>query len=261
MSGVPILIPNLPSVTIDGADIAPVWDTSAGLTGRFNLSNLSALYLAIAGGTLTGTLNVQGNVMTFSGDNGAGSGRVVAAARNNNAAPCPGVLNFRRATGDNDHTSVWPDDAGILRIANSLSISNGNYATLGSVLGTQTSSLDAKELLSEEPPPIDEVLGYIAEGAAGVRPFVYKAVKNEVYDDNGLPTGEYEDGPRPYGGEEFCGVIVDYAGRYGTDRDEAHPNGRSLNSINAVGDLLVAVGWLVEQNADLAARVAALEAA
>jgi hypothetical protein len=42
-------------------------------------------------------------------------------------------------------------------------------------------------------------------------------------------------------------VIVDYAPRYGMDRDPAHPAGKSLNLINVVGDLLRAVAWLIER--------------
>ena len=80
----------------------------------------------------------------------------------------------------------------------------------------------------------DAILTHIQAGAAAVRRFVYKS--------------------NAYNGEEFSGLIVDYAARYGMDRDDEHPAGKSLNVINAIGDLMIAV-------TDLAGRVAALEAA
>ena len=56
-----------------------------------------------------------------------------------------------------------------------------------------------------------------------------------------------------FGGEEFSGLVVDYAPRYGMDRDADHPAGKSLNVVTAIGDLMIAVDYL-------AGRVAALEA-
>ena len=67
--------------------------------------------------------------------------------------------------------------------------------------------------------------------------------------------GNPVEGPRPYGGEEFSGVVVDYAARYGMDRDAAHPAGKSLNTINSTGDLLIAVNYLAGRVADLEARL------
>lgn len=182
-------------------------------------------------GALRGYINTfaDENSITLSGfDNGAGLGCFVSIQRNSNATtPAAGFLYLQPKTVNTRR--VWVDDSGQLRI-HTADPTNANDAA-GTVVGTQTSSLDTKDVQGG---PEDElaVLEHIREGAAAVRRFVYK---------NGA-----------YNGDEFSGIVIDYAPRYGMDRDAEHPAGKSLNVINAIGDLMIAVSHL-------ASRVEALE--
>lgn len=245
MSGVPITVNALPVVTLTANDAIPVWDTESGIQGRVAYSTLlgllGALYASLGANTFTGAQTIAAGDLALSAlDNGTGEGRRVLVERNNNATTAaPGVLVMRTASGS--FRWLYWDNSGIVRI-HSTSVTSGEIAN-GTVVGSQTSSLDAKDVL-EGGATIEEVLAAIAEGAAAVRKFVYKAPLEAVYDDNGNATGEYVEGVRPYGGEEFEGLIVDYAPRYGMDRDPTHPAGKSLNSSTVTGDLLRAVDHL-----------------
>ena len=162
------------------------------------------------------------------GDNGANSGSFVFVGRNSNAStPAAGRL-FMETLSSSRH--LWVDNTGLLRIHTSAPTNATD--TAGTVVGAQTSSKDAKTQRGK-PEDAAAILAHIAEGAKAVRRFVYK---------NGA-----------FGGEEFSGIVVDYAPRYGMDRDADHPAGKSLNVPNAIGDLMIAVDYL-------ARRVAALEA-
>jgi hypothetical protein len=257
MSGVPITITALPTVTPATADTLPVWDQDVGITGKFAISALGAIYAVLNGtNSFAGTQTIaSGELMLSALDNAAGEGRRVVLSQNTNATtPAPGVLVMRPAAAG--FRWLYSDNSGILRIHNTAVIST--EILNGAVVGAQTSALDAKDVI-EGVTPIEEVLAAVAEGAEGVRRFQYKAAQEAVYDDNGNATGEFVDGTRPYNGEAFEGVIVDYAPRYGMDRDGAHPAGKSLNSITVTGDMLRAVAWLVAENDALRARVLALE--
>lgn len=174
--------------------------------------------------------DIANNLMAFSSfDNGAGAGPNIALGSNNNAStPAASYLQLAANTGTGRR--IWPDATGMLRIGTSIP-TNAND-TSGTIVGTQTSSLDAKDVTGA-PLSVDAVLEHIAEAAAAVRRFTYKS--------------------GAYNGEEFSGLVVDYAPRYGMDRDAEHPHGKSLNVITAIGDLMIAVDYL-------AGRVAALEA-
>lgn len=160
------------------------------------------------------------------GDNGSGGqGGTIQALRNTNATNgAPGDMVMQRADGTaNCHFYV--DNSSNLRVLNNTVPTNSNLTT-GTVVGTQTSSLDSKDVI-EGISSIEDVLAAVQAGAEAVRRFTYK---------NGA-----------FNGEEFEGVVVDYAPHYGMDRDAQHAAGKSLNLVNAVGDLLRAVAWLVER--------------
>ena len=186
-----------------------------------------ALNGALRGYITTDSANNEIALAAF--DNGAGDGPNIIVGNNSNAStPAAGYIHLinRGGTG----YRIWPDATGLLRIHTANPTSGAD--TAGTVVGAQTSSKDAKTPRGK-PDDAAAILAHIADGAKAVRRFVYK---------NGA-----------YGGEEFSGVIVDYAPRYGMDADADHPAGRSLNIVNAIGDLLIAVDYL-------ARRVAALEA-
>lgn len=183
-------------------------------------------------GTNRAKLNIATNAAFFSledFDNGTSSGSRLQAGRNSNAStPAAGFLRLSNLGGTGYR--IWPDTSGNLRI-NTADPTNA-ADTAGTVVGTQTSSLDAKIITGEALPAVD-ILAAVQAGAEAVRRWTYR---------NGA-----------YNGEEFSGVVVDYAPRYGMDRDAEHPAGKSLNVATVIGDLLIAV-------ANLAERVAALEA-
>jgi hypothetical protein len=162
-------------------------------------------------------------------DNGTGAGSNVIVQQNNNAStPAAGFLTIY--TNGGSARRIWPDNTGLLRI-HTADPTNAND-TAGTVVGTQSSSLDVKDVVGAGPDGAT-ALAHVEQGALAVREFTYK-------------NGEF-------GGERFSGLVVDYAPRYGMDRDAEHPAGKSLNVVTALGDLMIAVSYL-------AGRVAALEA-
>lgn len=163
-------------------------------------------------------------------DNSSSYGPYINIGRNSNAStPASGHIIIRNLS--NQYYSLWVDASANLRIVAGAQPTNATD-TAGTVVGTQTSSLDAKSITGAALPAVD-ILAAVQAGAEAVRRWTYR---------NGA-----------FNGEEFSGVVVDYAPRYGMDRDDEHPAGKSLNVATIVGDLLIAV-------ANLAERVAALEA-
>jgi len=264
MSGVPITINSLPGVPVDGVDKFPVWDTSTGITGAYSWSQivteLSVVYaqlgaantftanqtLAKVDPTLTLTpTSGKGAMAIASADAGASWGGNISLGRNTNATTAAaGFAGFIGRSGVANY--VWVDASANVRINNALPTSAND--TAGTVVGTQTSTLDTKDVIEGAQATIEEVLAWVAEGADAVRAWKYKG--QQLLNED----GELVEVPGQYPDETFEGVIVDYAPRYGMDRDEAHPAGKSLNTITIIGDLLRAVDAL-------AGRVAALESA
>lgn len=195
--------------------------------------NSSAIYITRNGASMAELAALSSGYNYFylyGGDVGTGSGQFVQIGRNTNAST-PAAAHIDLEDKGGQYYSIWPDDSGVLRIHTAIPTNSSD--TAGSVVGAQTSSLDAKRLIGE-PLLISEILAEIIRGAQAVRRFTYRS--------------------GAYNGEEFSGVVVDFAPRYGMDRDEAHPAGKSLNVATVVGDLLLAVAHLAE-------RVAALETA
>jgi len=241
--------------TLAGADVAtgdylPIYDASAatdkkvaaGSLAPTNLANTftaaqtinapSALTLQLSGTNRILFSNTSAaNQMSLSAfDNGSSVGSRIIVNQNNNAStPAAGHIYLTNLGGTGYR--IWPDTSGNLRIGTS-DPTNAND-TSGTVVGTQTSSLDAKDIAGDPLPAVD-ILAAVQAGAEAVRRFTYRS--------------------GTFNGEEFSGVVVDFAPRYGMDRDAEHPAGKSLNVITVIGDLLLAV-------ANLAERVAALEAA
>lgn len=181
---------------------------------------------AVVAGALLGQL-YNSALIFYSRDLGATAGCNVNLGRNSNAST-PGAAYIQmRGRGDGPNY-LWPDASGNLRINTTEPV----YAsdTAGTVVGTQTSSLDAKAIIGD-PISINDVLAAIHIGASAVRRFVYK------------------DGS--FNNEEFSGIVTDFAPRYGMDRDQEHPSGKTLNLITIVGDLLMAVANLTDRVREL----------
>lgn len=164
-------------------------------------------------------------------DNGAGIGTRILVNRNSNAStPAPGLILFYDLSGD--FHSVWVDNADQLRIWKNNQPTNATD-TSGTVVGLQSSMAEAK-LITDDLSVLDEVMSRIRVGAQAVRRFTYR---------NGA-----------FNGEQFEGVVVDHAPDYGMDRDDEHPQGKSLGEITILGDLLRTVDWLVQRVKELEAR-------
>lgn len=165
-------------------------------------------------------------------DNGASFGPRILVGRNNNASsPSAGIILFFDKSGDFD--SVWVDDADQLRIWKNNQPTNATDLG-GTVVGTQTSMAEAK-LISNDLSVLDEVMDRIRNGAEAVRRFTYKS--------------------GAFNHEQFEGVVTDYSPAYGMDRDAEHPQGKSLNEIQIIGDLLRTVDWLVQRVKELEAKI------
>lgn len=79
-------------------------------------------------------------------DNGSGSGNVIYTKRNTNAStPAPGTMLFQRATAALSY--LWPDDSGVWRTGSSAP-TNAVYGS-GTVVGTQTSTRDTKDIIRD----------------------------------------------------------------------------------------------------------------
>lgn len=201
---------------------SPAGTTNLGL--RIQLAGASYFYLLYPG-HVNGPSGAAVVPSVDSGNNLAGA--YLELGRNSNATK-PGAGFVRMTARSGSTYRVWPDNSGVLRIHTADPIYDNDAA--GTVVGAQTSSLDAKEIAGL-PVSADDALRNIIEASRAIRRFVYR---------NGA-----------FNNEEFSGLIVDWADRYGMDRDAAHPAGRSLNVITAIGDLMLAV-------AALEARYAAL---
>lgn len=186
----------------------------------------AAQAINMASPTLTLTASSGYSRITLSAsDNGASIGQNIFIQRNSNAGtPAAGLLLIQ----DLNATArrIWPDAAGNLRIGTT-DPTNANDLS-GTVVGAQTSNVAFKTITGPAP-SIYEAFNGIAAAANEVRRFVYK---------NGS-----------FNGQEFSGLILDgqELHRYGMDADAEHPAGKSLNVVNLLGDLLVAVAELAKR--------------
>ncbi len=144
--------------------------------------------------------------------------------RNSNANASPGFVRFVEADGGDN--SLYFDNSGILRKLLDQPPLYSNFAS-GDVIGAQTSHEAYKTIVGPAVPDA-EALDFICTAAAQVRRFVYLS-------------GAY--------GQEFSGLVLSGSDldRYGQDADAEHAAGKSLNVINAVGDLFLAVRYLADR--------------
>lgn len=164
--------------------------------------------------------NAGGKIVLGSGDWGNTYGPWLNIGYNTYASnPRAGWIRLTRRDGVGG--DIWVDASGNLRIgAGSTSASD----TGGTVVGTQTSSLDSKIILGPSATP-DAAIEHVLQAArTALHQFRYKS-------------GAFND-------EVFQGIITDYAPRYGMDRDAAHPAGKSLNVIQLFNDLILSVEYL-----------------
>ena len=161
------------------------------------------------------------------------AGSSVWINRNSNVAigtvgPAPGTLRLNSA--DNATNFLWTDDSDQLRIHTAAPTGNTGAPTVhantaGTVVGTQTSHATAKILAAAEPSPAESLNHILDAVREGLRSFTYRS--------------------GAFNGERFpIGLVTDLAPRYGMDRDEEHPHGKSLNIPVLFGDLMQSIIYL-----------------
>lgn len=179
----------------------PASTTFAALALSYN-SSLAFNFLAQAA---TRALQINGF------DNGTGVGCNIQIGRNTQAGtPAAGHVVMYAYGGT--YYSVWPDNGGLLRIGSATQPTNATDTSAGTVVGTQTSSLDSKDVIGE----FTDYDGALEE-----------IINTPVYDFT------YKSGS--FNGEKFTGIITDYSPVFGMDKDEAHPAGKSLNPTTGFG--------------------------
>ncbi len=169
-----------------------------------------------------GYLFVVGN-----NDFGTNAGSCVQIGQNfNSATPAAGhLLIFNRG---NSGYRIWPDLSGNLRIGTTLPTGANDFS--GTVVGAQTSAASVKDMMTGGQVTPQQALNHVLNAANGaIKRFRYKRSIDGV------------EASRPWNGEEFNGLVVDLAPRYGMD------NGKSLNVVTAIGDIMLAIKALHER--------------
>lgn len=246
------------------ADYVAVWDASGAVTRKVTLANIFDVLLGQSN-TFTNTITIQPSsgtshgqriympsgttssallayynntlriqalaqatfnyLMMRSDDLGTdAAGAYLGAGRNTNSGtPAAGHVQLDNRAGT--VYRLWPDASGNLRIGTTAP-NNANDSS-GTVVGTQTSMADAKDLLGDVGDPSEALQAIVMAAQNGIKRFAYKS--------------------GAFGGEEFEGIVTDLAPRYGMDRDAEHPAGKSLNEIQLFGDLIRAVALIAER--------------
>lgn len=165
----------------------------------------------------TSTSEPQVEIHHGSFGTGARAGCSVRIGRNDSGNGAAAYLDLMDKNSVDRY--IWVDASGNVRIGSPPTEDGSNSDTGGTVVGTQTSSRDVKDVIER----VDDT------GAA------LRVVLNTP-----LYRWRYKPG-HSIQGEEFMGIITDESPLFGMDRDAAHPGGRSLNVANAVGLLVAAV--------------------
>lgn len=243
--------------SLDGTASSPTYsfsgDTNTGIytdaTGyvTFTGSGMRAVVIGQSGTGATG----RAHIGIASRDTGAGGwGPFLSIGRNSNAVvngSAPGSIQLMARNGSTYH--IWTAQDGTLRMdttANANAPVNSTSETGGQSVGTQSSALAFKDLVGSAD-PVNQIFAHIAMGAEAVRRFQYKEQIKGA------------DWSRKWRGEEFSGIVVDWAPRYGMDRSDDFPHGKALNVITAIGDLMIGTTSLHDRVRTLEAEVAELK--
>jgi len=198
---------------VNGGDIYDIDQMAIGtssLSGKLNIAvSTDTTGVRVAATSASST----GNIVITSANLGNTWGPWINVGRNTNATTRAGWIRLTRKDGVGG--DLWVDASGNLRIGADTTSSND---TGGTVVGTQTSSLDSKHIIE---PFTDYTIALTAIVDAPLYDFTYKS--------------------GAFNGQRFTGIVTDYAPVFGMDRDEAHPAGKSLNEITAHGYTFAAI--------------------
>jgi len=154
------------------------------------------------------------------------AGPVIETGRNTNAGAeggSAGTVLLRQ--GDNTSRYLWHDASSNLRTHTAQPTGSSGSPTVsdtaGTVVGTQTSMLAAKNILGSGPTPAESIAHLKHAAKNALRAFKYKS-------------GAFDE-------SDLYGIVTDYAPRYGFD------NGKSLNEITILGDLINGITNVVER--------------
>ena len=192
--------------------------------------------LGVTNGVTLSASGIQNILAIASSTLGTGvAGQQARIGRNSSGSGAGGALGFTSRVGTITDNYIWADGSaspGVLRIKATAPVEDGGSTsdTSGTIVGTQTSTLDTKTLLGEVGGGVGAEEALAALVAAPVSKFTKKG-----------------------GVEVFDGLIIDYSPWVGFDPDERHPFGRSFSEVNFAGYATRAIQAL-------AAKVAALEA-
>lgn len=195
--------------TASDSSAAATYDAYIDNNGTLSINQTANVGLYINSGVASAAVYVS------SYNAGSTYGPHVVIGRNTNAStPASGFVQLVGRNGS--AYNIWPDNSGNLRIGTTAP--NSANDTSGTVVGTQTSSLDSKNI---------------------IEPFTdYGSALNAIVD---APLFDFFYKNKAFGGQRFTGIVTDYAPVFGMDRDEAHPAGKSLNEITAHGYTFAAI--------------------
>ena len=152
-------------------------------------------------------------------------GVILTLQRSTGTANTPGMILWNSA--DNAFNFMWVDDSDQLRIGAAPEGDGSPANTDGTVVGTQTSQLEIKNILAEQEASTGDALELV--------------LKTRVFDFT------YKNGS--YNGETFTGIVTNYSPWFGMD------GGRVLNNVNALGLMVLSVQNLQQQIVELEAEL------
>lgn len=194
------------------------------LTGTVAASLLTGTYPT--GMTVTGQGAASAATITAQaaacGTGGTSYGPMVIIGRNTSGTGGPGFIRFQSKNGTN--YDLWHDNSGNLRTNGFPQAESDTDGSIGTVVGTQTSTLDTKDVLGDGVSP-EDALAIILR--TPIKRFRYK---------NGA-----------YSGSVFDGIIADDSPTFAMDPNDRYPQGRSFNPVSAFGYVVQAIKALSRQ--------------
>lgn len=213
----------------DGTQAAPAvtWASEPG-TGLYKITN--GFRMTVAGASIAEVQTASFSVLDRA--RGAGlPGQYLLIGRNTSGTGSPGVVYFVDGSGAN--RSLWVDTTGVLRIGGTTIPVEGGSDTIGTVVGTQTSTRASKHILGQ--------VNHLAPAAMDL------VRKTPIW------AFTYKNGA--FNRETFYGITTDDSPLFGMDA------GKSFNPVNAFGASVLALQDVDRRVQDLEARLATALAA